>query len=256
VPGRLRGVRHAAAVCVGAPRALLGDGGTVPPPALLVAFLGLRPGVPCARAVTVLSRDDARSGPAAVVSACGTALPVVVLVGGLAANGTGLIQVYAPPRPTDAQLVGTRTDDQDGTLTLRADRTAAADGRDAASTYGGDAPEQCSGSGSWAQGASPPGTPQLDLGVGGCTAGTAGGPATSGDSPPPAIGSVPRVPSTGTHRTAVRRSGNGRSLGTGSAPRPDPVAGLRGLRLLPPGREGARSRGGGADRGGRRRLAA
>ncbi|PWI05642.1 hypothetical protein DIZ27_38035 [Streptomyces sp. NWU339] len=165
----------AAAVCTGVPTALLGGSWTVLPLVFLVAFLGLVPAVLCTRAVTVLRGTGGRFGLAAVVFVCGLTLSAVVFVGGLAAYGTGLIQGYEPPRLTDAQLVGTWTDDQGGTLTLRADGTAVAndlDVRAAEAAYGGDAPEQCSGSGSWAQGASLSGTPQLDLSVSGCMGGS------------------------------------------------------------------------------------
>ncbi|WP_369205882.1 hypothetical protein [Streptomyces sp. PU-14G] len=161
----------AVAVCAGVPTALLGGGWTMLPLVLLVAFLGLVPAVLCTRAVTVLRGAGARFGLAAVVSVCGLTLSAVVLVGGLTAYGTGLIQGYEPPRLTDAQLVGTWTDEQGGTLTLRADGTAVADdlgGHTARAAHGGNTSEQCSGSGSWAKGASPSGTPQLDLSVSGC----------------------------------------------------------------------------------------
>ncbi|GAA2390593.1 hypothetical protein GCM10010420_13060 [Streptomyces glaucosporus] len=165
----------AAAVCTGVPTALLGGGWTVLPLVLLAVFLGLVPAVLCTRAVTVLRGTGARFGMAVVVSACGLTLSAVVFAGGLAAYGTGLVQVYEPPRLTAAKLVGTWTDDQGGTLTLRADGTAVANGLDVHTTetaYGGDAPEQCSGSGSWARGTSPSGTPQLDLSISGCAEGS------------------------------------------------------------------------------------
>ncbi|TDC25403.1 hypothetical protein E1265_07025 [Streptomyces sp. 8K308] len=162
----------AVALCAGVPAALLGGGWTVLPLVLLVTILGLVPAVLCTRAVTVLRGTGTRFGLAGVVFLGGLTLSGVVLVGGLVAYGTGLIQAYEPPRLTDAQLVGTWTDDQGGTLTLRADGTAVADdlGVDTAeAAYGGDRPERCSGSGSWAQNASLSGTPQLDLSVSGCT---------------------------------------------------------------------------------------
>ncbi|WP_432084568.1 hypothetical protein [Streptomyces sp. WAC 04229] len=164
----------AAAVCSGVPAVLLGGSWTVLPLVLVAAFLGLVPAVLCARAVTVLRGTGVRFGLAGVVSACGLTVPAVVLVGGLVAYVTGLIQAYEPPRLTAAQLVGTWTDDQGGTLALRADGTAVADGLDvptAEAASGGDASERCSGSGAWARSAAPSGTPQLDLSVGGCTEG-------------------------------------------------------------------------------------
>ncbi|MBO8203431.1 hypothetical protein JW613_34895 [Streptomyces smyrnaeus] len=162
------------AVCTGVPTALLGGSWTVLPLVLVAAFLGLVPAVLCTRAVTVLRGTGARFGLAGVVSVCGLTLSAVVLVGGLAAYGTGLIQRYEPPRLTAAQLVGTWTDDQGGTLTLRADGSAVANDLDvntAEAADGGHTPEQCSGSGSWAREASPSGTPQLDLSVSGCLEG-------------------------------------------------------------------------------------
>ncbi|MET9859575.1 hypothetical protein ABZY93_09655 [Streptomyces smyrnaeus] len=164
----------AAAVCAGVPTALLGGGWTVLPLVLVAAFLGLVPAVLCARAVTVLRGTGARFGLTGVVFVCGLTLSAVVLVGGLAAYGTGLIQEYQPPRLTAAKLVGTWADEQGGTLTLRADGTAVAHDLEvhtAKAAYGGEAPEQCSGSGSWARDASPSGTPQLDLSVSGCLEG-------------------------------------------------------------------------------------
>ncbi|MDA0567943.1 hypothetical protein LG943_27005 [Streptomonospora sp. S1-112] len=157
----------AAAACVGMPAALLGGGWTVLPLVLLAVLLGLVPAVLLARAVTVLRGTGARFGLAAAVSVCGPALAAVVLVGGLAAYGTGLVQGYEPPRPTAAQLVGTWADDRGGTLTLRADGSAVAEGL----SVGGDAADRCGGSGSWARGESPSGTPQLDLRVSGCAEG-------------------------------------------------------------------------------------
>ncbi|MBQ1124256.1 hypothetical protein KBY19_29965, partial [Streptomyces sp. B15] len=162
------------AVCTGVPTALLGGGWAVLPLVLVAAFLGLVPAVLCTRAVTVLRGTGARFGLAGVVSVCGLTLSAVVLVGGLAAYGTGLIQGYEPPRLTAAKLVGTWTDGQGGTLTLRADGTAVANGLDvhtAEAADGGHAPEQCSGSGSWARDASPSGTPQLGLNGSGCMEG-------------------------------------------------------------------------------------
>lgn len=162
------------AVCSGVPTALLGGSWTVLPLVLVAAFLGLVPAVLCARAVTVLRGTGARFGLAAVVSVCGLTLPAVVLVGGLLAYGTGLIQGYEPPRLTAANLVGTWTDGRGGTLTLRADGTAEADDLDvptAETASGGEAPEPCGGSGSWAPSESPSGTPQLDLTVSGCAEG-------------------------------------------------------------------------------------
>ncbi|MEU2086330.1 hypothetical protein ABZ569_31210 [Streptomyces albus] len=164
----------AVAVCAGVPTVLLGGGWTVLPLILVAAFLGLVPAALCTRAVTVLRRTGARFALAGVVFVCGLTLSAVVLVGGLAAYGTGLIQGYEPPRLTAAELVGTWTDDHGGTLTLRADGTAVANGLDvhtAKAAYDGDRPEQCSGSGSWAQETSPSGTPRIGLGVGGCMEG-------------------------------------------------------------------------------------
>ncbi|MCF2127322.1 hypothetical protein L1I79_12870 [Strepomyces sp. STD 3.1] len=163
-----------AAVCSGVPTGLLGGGWTVLPLVLVAAFLGLVPAVLCARAVTVMRGTGRRFGLAGVVSVCGVTLPAVVLVGGLVAYGTGLIQLYEPPRLTAAKLVGTWTDDQGGTLVLRADGTAVADdlgARTAEPANDGDAPEQCGGSGSWTRRESPSGTPQLDLRVSGCMEG-------------------------------------------------------------------------------------
>ncbi|MFG3322317.1 hypothetical protein ACGF3J_30085 [Streptomyces sp. NPDC048171] len=163
-----------AAVCSGVPTGLLGGGWTVLPLVLVAAFLGLVPAVLCARAVTVMRGTGRRFGLAGVVSVCGVTLPAAVLVGGLVAYGTGLIQGYEPPRPTAAKLVGTWTDDQGGTLALRADGTAVADDLGvptAEAASGGGAPEQCSGSGSWARSESPSGTPQLDLTGSGCVEG-------------------------------------------------------------------------------------
>ncbi|SES37635.1 hypothetical protein SAMN05421870_12117 [Streptomyces qinglanensis] len=165
-------VAAAAALCIGVPTALLGGSWTALPLVLLVAFLGLVPAVLCSRTVTVLRGNPARFGLAAAVLGCGLALSAVVFVGGVAAYGTGLLQEYEPPRLTDAQLVGTWSDDRGGTLTLRADGTAVADelGVHGAETAdGADVSGHCSGSGSWAKGTSPSGTPQLDLDVSDCT---------------------------------------------------------------------------------------
>ncbi|MEU5835876.1 hypothetical protein ABZ820_19690 [Streptomyces diacarni] len=167
-------VATAAAVCTGVPIGLLGGSWTVLPLVLLAAFVGLVPAVLCTRAVTVLRRTGARFGLAGAVLVGGLTLSALVLVGGLAAYGTGLLQKYEPPRLTAAQLLGTWTDGQGGTLTLRADGTAAADDLDvhtAQAARGGDAPEQCSGSGTWARSDAPPRTPQLDLSVSGCLEG-------------------------------------------------------------------------------------
>ncbi|TDC68281.1 hypothetical protein [Streptomyces hainanensis] len=167
-------VTAAVAVCIGVPTALLGGGWTVLPLVLLVTFLCLVPAVLCARAVTVLRGTGTRFALAGMVLVYGLTLSGVVLIGGLVAYGTGLIQAYEPPQLTDAQLVGTWTDDHGGTLVLRADGTAVANDLDvhtAQAAYDGGAPEPCSGSGSWTQDASPSGTPQLDLSVSGCMEG-------------------------------------------------------------------------------------
>ncbi|MFE9383677.1 hypothetical protein ACFYMO_10630 [Streptomyces sp. NPDC007025] len=170
-------VAAAAALCIGVPTALLGGGWTVLPLVLLVAFLGLAPAALSSRGVTVLRGTGARFGLAAAVLGCGLALSAVVFVGGLAAYGTGLIQEYEPPRLTATQLAGTWSDDQGGTLTLRADGTAVAEElgvRGGETETAGDGHEHCDGSGSWEKGASPSGTSQLDLDldVGDCMAGS------------------------------------------------------------------------------------
>jgi len=167
-------VAAAAAVCAGVPALLLGGGWTVLPLVLLATFLGLVPAVLCTRAVTVLRRNGARFGLAALVLVCGASLSAAAFVGGLLAYGTGLLQEYEPPRLTDAQLVGTWTDGHGGTLTLRADGTAVAHdlgARETDETYAGDAPERCDGSGTWTQGPSPSGTTQFELSVSGCLEG-------------------------------------------------------------------------------------
>ncbi|MFE9334557.1 hypothetical protein [Streptomyces sp. NPDC006925] len=163
----------AAALCIGVPTALLGGGWTVLPLVLLLGFLGLAPAALSSRGVTVLRGTGARFGLAAAVLGCGLALSAVVFVGGLAAYGTGLIQEYEPPRLTETQLAGTWSDDQGGTLTLRADGTAVAGElgvHDADTAASGEAHEPCDGSGSWTKGASPSGTSQLDLDVSDCMA--------------------------------------------------------------------------------------
>ncbi|WP_405899163.1 hypothetical protein OG242_18090 [Streptomyces sp. NBC_00727] len=167
-------VATAAAVCAGVPTLLLGGSWTVLPVVLLATFLGLVPAVLCTRAATVVRRNGIRFGLAALVLVCGVSLSAVAFVGGLLAYGTGLLQEYEPPRPTDAQLVGTWTDEHGGTLTLRADGTAVAHDLGARETdepYAGDPPEQCDGSGTWTQGASPSGSTQFELSVGGCLEG-------------------------------------------------------------------------------------
>ncbi|TXR92002.1 hypothetical protein EAO73_35535 [Streptomyces sp. col6] len=91
------------------------------------------------------------------------------------AYGTGPLQEYEPPRLTDAQLVGTWTDEHGGTLTLRADGTAVANDlgpRTTDETHTGDPVARCDGSGTWTQGASPSGTTQFELKVSGCLEGT------------------------------------------------------------------------------------
>ncbi|MEU3194956.1 hypothetical protein ABZ686_30995, partial [Streptomyces sp. NPDC006992] len=166
-------VAAAAALCIGVPTALLGGGWTVLPLVLLLGFLGLAPAALSSRGVTVLRGTGARFGLAAAVLGCGLALSAVVFVGGLAAYGTGLIQEYEPPRLTETQLAGTWSDDQGGTLTLRADGTAVAGElgvHDADTAASGEAHEPCDGSGSWTKGASPSGTSQLDLDVSDCMA--------------------------------------------------------------------------------------
>ncbi|WP_143052008.1 hypothetical protein [Streptomyces sp. 2131.1] len=168
-------VAAAAAVCAGVPTLLLGGSWTVPPLVLLATFLGLAPAVLCTRAVTVVRRNGARFGLAALVLVGGAALSAVTFVGGLLAYGTGLLQEYEPPRLTDAQLVGTWTDGHGGTLAVRADGTAVAHGlgpRKTDETYAGDVPwEQCEGSGTWTQGPSPSGTTEFELSVSGCLEG-------------------------------------------------------------------------------------
>ncbi|MHC0433668.1 hypothetical protein ACX6XY_26385 [Streptomyces sp. O3] len=155
-----------AAVGTGVPTILLGGSWSVPALVLLVAFLGMAPAALCARAVTVRRGTGARFGLGAVVLGCGLALSSVVFAGGLAAYATGLVQIYEPPRLTEAQLVGTWTDDQGGTLTLRADGTAVADDLDVRMYE--DASRRCSGSGTWARGTSPSGTPQVALSISDC----------------------------------------------------------------------------------------
>ncbi|TRV74258.1 hypothetical protein FKN01_25010 [Streptomyces sp. 130] len=167
-------VAATAAVCAGVPALLLGGGWTVLPVVLLATFVGLVPAVLCTRAVTVVRRNGARFGLAALVLAGGALLSAVVFVGGLVAYGTGLIQGYEPPRLTAAQLVGTWSDEHGGTLTLRPDGTALAHdlgARPEDETDDEGAPGRCEGTGTWAMGVSPSGTAQFELSVSGCMEG-------------------------------------------------------------------------------------
>jgi hypothetical protein len=126
--------------------------------------------------VTVLRRTGTRFGLAGAVLLGGGTLSAVVLAGGLGAYATGLIQDYEPPRLTDAQLVGTWTDDDGGSLTLRADGTAVADYlavHTGETADGGDDPDRCGGAGTWTRDPSPSGAPQLELDAGGCLEGRA-----------------------------------------------------------------------------------
>ncbi|NEC68018.1 hypothetical protein [Streptomyces sp. SID9727] len=182
--GRAEGTRWCVAVCgavaataavgAGVPTLLLGGGWTVVPAVLAATFLGLAPAVLCTRAVTVVRRNGARFGLAALVLVCGASLSAVVFAGGLVAYGTGLIQAYEPPRLTAAQLVGTWSDEHGGTLTLRSDGTAAAHDMGARAkeeASDGGASERCDGTGTWTTGTSPSGTTELELSVSGCTEG-------------------------------------------------------------------------------------
>jgi hypothetical protein len=151
-----------AAVCIGVPTALLSGGWIALLTALVVPFLALAPAVLCARAVTVRHGTGARFKLTAIVFVVGLALSGVVLVGGLAAYATGVLQVYEPPRLTDTQLVGIWADDEGGTLDLRSDGTAIADEL-------GHTSDGCSGSGTWTHAASPSNTPGLDAIIAGCS---------------------------------------------------------------------------------------
>lgn len=150
------------AVCIGVPTALLSSGWTALLPALLVAFLALAPAVLCTRAVTRRQGIGARFRLTAIVFGSGLALSGAVLVAGLAAYATGLLQVYEPPRLTSTQLVGTWTDGKGGTLSLRPDGTAVADKL-------GHMSEGCSGSGTWTRGWSSVGAPQVEASIPGCS---------------------------------------------------------------------------------------
>ncbi|MEU3948717.1 hypothetical protein [Streptomyces sp. NPDC029526] len=106
-----------------------------------VVFLVLTPAVLCARAATVARGTGARVAVPVIVGAAGGAVAAVTLTAGVVAYATGTLELYEPPGLTEEQLVGTWTDDRGGTLTLRADGTAVADGLGAE--------ERCSASGTW-----------------------------------------------------------------------------------------------------------
>ncbi|MFC8510431.1 hypothetical protein ACFU3J_17455 [Streptomyces sp. NPDC057411] len=107
----------------------LGPGGLLVYPVVALSLIvGLAPATLCARAAGNPGQPGARWGVLGGVALGGLGLFGVTLAVGVAAYGSGVLKVYEPPRLTEADMVGTWTDGDGGSLRFEADGTVTAKG--------------------------------------------------------------------------------------------------------------------------------
>ncbi|MFF8604238.1 hypothetical protein ACF065_35145 [Streptomyces sp. NPDC015232] len=91
-------------------------------------IVGLAPATLCARAAGNPAGPGARWRVLGGVALGGLGLFAVTLAVGAAAYGSGILKVYQPPRLAEADMVGTWTDGDGGSLRFEADGTVTAKG--------------------------------------------------------------------------------------------------------------------------------
>ncbi len=89
-------------------------------------IIGLAPATLCARAAGNPEKPGARWRVLGGVALGGLGLLAVTLAVGVAAYGSGILKIYEPPRLTEADMVGTWTDGDGGSLRFEADGTVTA----------------------------------------------------------------------------------------------------------------------------------
>ncbi|SER39328.1 hypothetical protein SAMN05421870_101659 [Streptomyces qinglanensis] len=94
----------------------------------LSLIVGLAPATLCARAAGNPGKPGARWRVLGGVALGGLGLLAVTLAVGAAAYGSGILKIYEPPRLTAADMVGTWTDGDGGSLRFEADGTVTAKG--------------------------------------------------------------------------------------------------------------------------------
>ncbi|MEU8523911.1 hypothetical protein [Streptomyces sp. NPDC048577] len=97
----------------------------------LSLIVGLAPATLCARAAGNPGKPGARWRVLGGVALGGLGLLAVTLAVGVAAYVSGILKIYEPPRLTAADMVGTWTDGDGGSLRFEADGTVTAKGVDA-----------------------------------------------------------------------------------------------------------------------------
>ncbi|MFC8170491.1 hypothetical protein [Streptomyces sp. NPDC057325] len=115
-----------------------GPGGLLVHPVLALGLIvGAAPATLCARAAGNPGKPGARWRVLGGVALGALGLLAVTLAVGAAAYGSGILRVYEPPRLTEADLVGTWTDGDGGSLRFEADGTVTAKGVNAYGAAGG-----------------------------------------------------------------------------------------------------------------------
>ncbi|MFF3392485.1 hypothetical protein ACFYW1_16355 [Streptomyces sp. NPDC002669] len=122
-------VAVALALLIGSFMLLVGFGDLLVYPVLALSLIvGLAPATLCARAAGNPGKPGARWRVLGGVALGGLGLLAVTLAGGVAAYSSGILKIYEPPRLTEADMVGTWTDGDGGSLRFEADGTVTAKG--------------------------------------------------------------------------------------------------------------------------------
>ncbi|MEU9000898.1 hypothetical protein [Streptomyces sp. NPDC048551] len=122
-------VAVALALVIGSCTLLAGFGGLLIYPVLALSLIvGLAPAILCARAAGNPGKPGARWRVLGGVALGGLGLLVVTLAVGVAAYSSGILKIYEPPQLTEADMVGTWTDGDGGSLRFEADGTVTAKG--------------------------------------------------------------------------------------------------------------------------------
>ncbi|MGW1355518.1 hypothetical protein ACWCQE_40705 [Streptomyces sp. NPDC002409] len=122
-------VAVALALLIGSCMLLAGFGGLLVYPVLALSLIvGLAPATLCARAAGNPGKPGARWRVLGGVALGGLGLLAVTLAIGVAAYSSGILKIYEPPRLTEADMVGTWTDGDGGSLRFEADGTVTAKG--------------------------------------------------------------------------------------------------------------------------------
>ncbi|WP_143169123.1 hypothetical protein [Streptomyces sp. NBRC 110465] len=122
-------VAAALALLIGSCMLLAGLGGLLVYPVLALSLIaGLAPATLCARAAGNPGKPGARWRVLGGVALGGLGLLAVTLAVGGAAYSAGILKIYEPPRLTEADMAGTWTDGDGGSLRFEADGTVTAKG--------------------------------------------------------------------------------------------------------------------------------